>query len=217
MNLEEITTRHNTVEAFATDPDLRERLRDQHLRGEARRRVGSVAAEPVLATAGPTQSLHDQALLSWHKLTSHGAAEGSSCTAQRFSAAACLAQHQPATSLLQACLSTFSRCLPAACCAQPACCSTALLWAPPTQSAMGNCMFDMLAIMLQVCRTRRPAGTEAPVACRPGLPCCFCAADILSVDGLTLKLPPAAGAVSIVAQRRQAAATLLQACQTWSA
>ena len=34
MNLEEITTRHNTVEAFATDPDLRERLRDQHMRGE---------------------------------------------------------------------------------------------------------------------------------------------------------------------------------------
>eukprot|EP00891_Asterochloris_glomerata_P003123 jgi/Astpho2/3123/fgenesh1_pm.00051_%23_46_t len=32
-NLEEITTRHNIVDAFATDPDLRERLRDQHMRG----------------------------------------------------------------------------------------------------------------------------------------------------------------------------------------
>ena len=33
MNVEEITTRHNVLEAFATDPDLWERLRDQHLRG----------------------------------------------------------------------------------------------------------------------------------------------------------------------------------------
>ena len=51
MNLEEITTRHNTVEAFATDPDLRERLRDQHMRGEAPQCAGSVAVDSVLATA----------------------------------------------------------------------------------------------------------------------------------------------------------------------
>lgn len=29
----DITTRHDIVEAFVSDPELRERLRDQHLRG----------------------------------------------------------------------------------------------------------------------------------------------------------------------------------------
>ena len=34
VDLAEITTRHDIVEAFTSDPLLRESLRDQHLRGE---------------------------------------------------------------------------------------------------------------------------------------------------------------------------------------
>ena len=91
MSLEEITTRHNTVEAFTTDPDLRERLRDQHMRGQVSQRAGSVAAEPVLATTvlATHQTLNDQALRSQQASTSHGAAEGSSCAAQSIIAVAC--------------------------------------------------------------------------------------------------------------------------------
>lgn len=33
VSLADITTRHDVVEALSTDPELRERLRDLHLRG----------------------------------------------------------------------------------------------------------------------------------------------------------------------------------------
>ena len=33
VDLEDINTRHNVVEAFVGDPTLRETLRDQHMRG----------------------------------------------------------------------------------------------------------------------------------------------------------------------------------------
>ena len=34
VSVDDIRTRHDVVEAFVSDPELRERLRDQHLRGE---------------------------------------------------------------------------------------------------------------------------------------------------------------------------------------
>ena len=33
VSVDDIRTRHDVVEAFVSDPELRERLRDQHLRG----------------------------------------------------------------------------------------------------------------------------------------------------------------------------------------
>ena len=53
VRLADITTRHDVVEALSSDPELRERLRDLHLRGA--HRTMTSAQVPVHGVAGAVQ------------------------------------------------------------------------------------------------------------------------------------------------------------------